>query len=118
MAQAQEKLGKTVTVRTSPQLAAGNTSTTVKSILPLAIVDYDAIVDDLQHPHDPNYQWLRLATAKYGSNQYVNYFYPSGTVLTLQRFTLISVPPPAPTKTHTIEVFSDGSIQIDGKPVP
>ena len=87
MSQAQEALGKSVTVRTSPHVVAGNSSPTVPNIAPHAIVTYVGIVDDLDHPSDPAYKWLDL-----GGGSFVNYVYPPNG----QRFTLLTPPPPPP----------------------
>jgi hypothetical protein len=99
---AREKLGKTVTARNAPKV----TGDAVGSVQPYSEVEYTAIVGDLQYPNDPRYQWLKLADG------YVNYFYPPAG----QRFELIQPTPPGPTRTHVIEVYSDGSIVIDGIP--
>ena len=99
---AREKLGKTVTVRNAPKVG----DNAVGSVPPYTEVEYTAIVGDLQYPNDLRYQWLKLA------NGYVNYFYPPAG----QRFELIQPAPTGPTRTHVIEVYSDGSIVIDGVP--
>lgn len=104
--QAQECLGKTVTVRTSPAVRTGNG--TSQSILPRAKVDYVAIVPDLDHPGDSNYQWLQLDAA---GMKYANYYYPPNG----KRFELLTPPPPPPATTPKVVGatirFDDGSSQ-------
>lgn len=87
---AQERLGKTVTKHVTPKNASGNTSD-LPSVPPGGKVNFSEIVDDILHPGDSNYRWLHLE-----DGTYVNYFYPSATVLTLQRFTIVSMPAPEP----------------------
>lgn len=77
---AREKLGKSVTIRISPVAsAAGNTS-----VPPYSTVEYTEIVDDIDHPDDPNYRWLHLE-----GGGYVNYMYPPNGL----RFDLLTEPP-------------------------
>ena len=79
--QAQEALGKTVTIRMSPQ---GGGIDSGQRILPYSVIDYVNIVPDMQYPTNPNYQWLDL-----GNSHYVNYIYPPNGL----RFQLIGSPP-------------------------
>ena len=100
---AKEKLGKTVTIRSEARVTPNNTTGNV--VLPNTIVDYVAIVDDLDHPGSASYRWLQL-----GDSQYVNYIYPPNGL----RFDLLPdgppPPPPAPPAIHHIEVvFTDGT---------
>jgi len=100
---AKEKLGKTITIRRQPRVTADNATGNV--VLPNTIVDYTAIVDDLDHPGSASYRWLQLA-----DNQYANYIYPPNGL----RFDLLPdappAPPPAPPAIHHIEVvYSDGT---------
>jgi len=69
--EAQEKLGKTMTVRTEP--GATPDSGTSETIGPHANFGWYAIVDDVQHPGDANYQWFALDEA---GTRFVNYIYP------------------------------------------
>ena len=100
--QAQELLGKTVTVRSSPQVISGNSTT--EAIAPHAVVDYIDIVDDIQHPGDANYKWLHL-----GSSRYANYIYPPNGL----RFTLLAPPPPQPTPTGTVVTLKSWDITVN-----
>ena len=100
---AKEKLGKTVSIRSEPRVTTNNATGNV--ILPSTIVDYVAIVDDLDHPGSASYRWLQL-----GDKTYANYIYPPNGL----RFDLLpDAPPPppsAPPSIHHIEVvFTDGT---------
>lgn len=103
--QAQELLGKTVTVRSSPQVISGNSTT--EAIAPHATVDYQSIVDDFQHPGDSNYKWLYL-----GPSRYANYIYPPNGL----RFTLLTPQPPPPSPTGTVVTLKswDVTVNVDG----
>ena len=52
----QELLGKTVSVRSAATVKAAKVGT----IPPREIVTAIKIVDDLDHPGDPEYRWLML----------------------------------------------------------
>lgn len=110
--QAQELLGKTVTIRNIPS----STGLAVGSVLPRTTVEAVGVVNDRDHPLDENYKWLDL-----GNSRYVNYIYPPNGL----RFSLLpdtqpqpsaspSAPPTEPYITHSIVVYSDGSIELDG----
>lgn len=86
--EARELLGKTVTVRREPAARQGNDAGLV--ILPHAITEYETIVDDLDHPADAAYKWLKIM-----DGQYVNYIYPPNGL----RFELLEAPPPPPPPT-------------------
>lgn len=101
--QAQELLGKTVTIRSSPQVILGNGTT--ESIAPHATVDYLEIVDDLQHPGDANYKWLYLSPSRYA-----NYIYPPNGL----RFTLLNPPPTPPTGTVVTLKSWDVIVNVNG----
>lgn len=100
---AKEALGKIVTVRTSPQVVSGNgTSETVPSF---GTINFAKIVPDLQHPNDPNYQWLQMDAA---GTRFVNYYYPSTTLQTLKRFNILSMPTEPTTTPFTFTISIDG----------
>ncbi|HSR20744.1 MAG TPA: hypothetical protein VLL49_07510 [Anaerolineales bacterium] len=63
----REALGKVVTVRVQPAIAAEPVGT----LAPLATVTAIKIVEDLDHPADREYQWLQLEDATFA-----NYAYP------------------------------------------
>jgi len=63
----QETLGKTVSMRSAPVATANQIGT----IDPYAMIGALDIVDDMDHPGDPRYTWLQIA-----SGIYVNYVYP------------------------------------------
>ncbi len=81
---AQENLGKTVTIRTQARATANPTG---KVVQPHEIVDYTAVVDDIEHPANEAYKWLQLA-----ADQFVNYIYPPNGL----RFDLLNDAPPPP----------------------
>lgn len=89
--QAQEALGKNVTIRREPAVRSGND---VGIVPARAIIDYVAIVPDLDHPE---YKWLKI-----GEGRFVNYDYPPSGL----RFTLLQAPPPPPPPVGTPKVVS------------
>ncbi len=102
---AKEKLGKTVTVRSSPRVINGNSTSEV--VAPRATVSFVRVVDDLDYPGDPAYKWFEL-----GPGRFCNYIYPPNGL----RFDIITQPTdpdpepgPEPTsKTITVIVKEDG----------
>ena len=101
MSQAKERLGKTVTVRNAPAVRPNND---VSFIGPWQIVDYEKIVDDVDFPANPSYEWLKL-----DEGRYANFIYPPAG----KRFDLLNDPPPPPPPSdssidHIDAVFTDG----------
>jgi hypothetical protein len=85
---AKEKLGKTLTIRTSPQAISGND--TGRRIAAYAQFDFVSIHDDIDYPNNPAYQWLKLPDGMYVTSVYP----PNG-----ERVTIIqppSIDPPTP----------------------
>jgi hypothetical protein len=98
----QEMLGKTVSMRSAPA-ATGNK---IGTIAPYSTISALQIVDDLDHPGDPRYKWLQIA-----SGIYVNYVYPP----TGARFRWLDPPPSG--KTFPFDLYRvkwDFEIYVNG----
>ena len=109
---AKEKLGKTMTMRTTAGAVAG--SGTTSFITQRETFEFVKVVDDVQYPGDATRKWFLLP-----NGFYVNYIYPPNGL----RADILTQPAEEPTpptvdvlKTHDIEVYSDGSLVIDGIP--
>jgi len=107
--EAQEKLGKTMTVRDQPGAVSG--SDIGERIYPDKKFDWYAIVDDVNYPNDQNYQWFVIAIDADGNpTKYTNYIYPPNG----ERATILSEPQdptePPPTEGRKI---ADAIINYD-----
>lgn len=88
---AKEKLGKTVTVRNTPTSVSGNSTNEV--IGAYATCEFTSIVDDINHPNDPNYKWGVLAG---NPNRYAAFVYPRDPGIDPTRFTILTMPSTTP----------------------
>lgn len=73
----------------------------------------DAVQDHIPDATDPsnaNKVWVQLVDGHYVASNYPDAAGP--------QVRLVLVTPPVVTKTHTVDVFQDGSITVDGKPIP
>ena len=65
---AKEKLGKTMTIRTTPGAMPNSGIDTIPPYTEFEFVGYS---DDILYPDDPNYKWLVLP-----DQTFTNYIYP------------------------------------------
>lgn len=102
-------------VRMNPN-TSGNPLATLPSGFQFVI---DQLVPDSVDPTNPQKLWGRISGSSY-AGKYVALLYPSSSANST-RCTWEEVVAPPPTneviRTHVIEVYSDGSVVIDGKPV-
>jgi hypothetical protein len=78
------------------------------------------IIRDTTDPNNPDKLWAKISRGLH-AGKYVAIRYPSSSGNPVRAsYTLIEpeIPPTGVVLTHTIEVYSDGSIKIDGIPYP
>ena len=99
--------------RSAPSTSNSSTSATPYSLNQVVDVIQDNIPDAVS-PTDVNKKWVKFADGLYGASNY-----PDGTGPQV-RMTKVdeTTPPTTPVHTHTIDVFSNGSILVDGNAVP
>ena len=99
LGKAKELLGKTPNIRSTPKI----TGLDVGDILPYSEITFEAIVDDLDHPAQPDYKWFRISAGKFTA-----YKYPR-TGATPERFTILSMPTPtAPADKISVTITDNG----------
>jgi hypothetical protein len=99
--------------RSAPSTSNSATSATPYSFNQVVDVIQDNILDAVS-PTDINKRWVKFADGLFGASNYPDSDSPEVRMVKVEDNT----PPTTPVRTHTIDVFSNGSLLIDGNPYP
>ena len=98
--------------RSAPSTSNSATSATPYALNQVVDVIQDNILDAVS-PNDVNKRWVKFADGLFGASNYPDSDSPEVRMVKVE-----DNPPTTPVRTHTIDVFSNGSILVDGNAVP